>query len=92
MRCAATAGAEAGWASSSAPALLATVSMEHAARKLCMPKPNWPLTKDAPRLRDSPTRMTTCDSVDGGMPLQLSTIRSVRFALETKTSMVTSRA
>ena len=67
------------------------MSEEPAARQDCMPHPNWPFTKDAPRLRDSPTRITTRASVSGGMPRLLSTIRNRRPRRETKTSTRTSR-
>ena len=60
-------------------------------RRACMPKPNWPLTKEAPRLRDSPTRITTRDSTSGAIPRQLSTMRRLPCARETWTSTVTGR-
>ena len=59
--------------------------------RACMPKPNWPLTKEAPRLRDSPTRITTRDSTSGAIPRQLSTMRRLPCARETWTSTVTGR-
>ena len=67
------------------------IAQRNCARRACMPKPNWPLTKEAPRLRDSPTRITTRDSTSGAIPRQLSTIRRLPCARETWTSTVTGR-